>query len=140
MEDNSSHRCLVLVCLWAILGSWDFVQASNFTKCVKEGGFLLSKAVCLPQSYRRTTRPFDKTVVDILIQLIDLRELDETKMTMTSKVSLEFVWPEPRLLPDENVTHDIVIETSDSLFMDKLWQPSHYIMNLVQFQGEIQRS
>ena len=53
----------------------------NTLKC--EGGMLLSSSVCLPKGYLKGEAPESPTIIDTKMEIHNIREINDRKMTVT---------------------------------------------------------
>ncbi len=81
-------------------------------------------------------------MVETVGKLKDVRELDQTKLTIKSLITMNFYWQEPRLIFNISNTTNLGHEhhnhrhlTSSVQHFGVLWTPEFKIAQHVQYQG-----
>ena len=68
------------------------------------GGTLLSPNICIPSGYRKGELPMIPLEINAAIEVNNIREIDDKKMTVSLEIHPQLLWPEPRI--NANLTQE----------------------------------
>ena len=111
---------------------WSQSDKTAVDQCLKSNGTLLTQNVCQPQDYDKIQRPRKSTRVETKITLVDLSNLDEERMTITTKLTIRTNWNETRLFPVGNWTTIRKTQDVHGIKKARLWLPSFHIKQLIK--------
>lgn len=107
-------------------------DSEHFIAC--PGGILLGSTICIPHGYRKGELPKIPLEINTAIEVNNIREIDDKKMT----VSLEFhpllVWADDRIITnftDEETRNGKVL---NNVNLEHIWKPDLLIENLCTFK------
>ena len=99
---------------------------TNRLKC--EGGMLLTSSVCLPNGYLKGEAPESPTIIDTKMEINNIREINDKKMTITLDYYQELKWTDNRIIASSSVA---VLNTN---LIDHVWKPDLWIKNICNFK------
>ena len=98
------------------------------------GGFLLSAAICLPFGYRKGEPPRTPTEINTAMAINNIREIDDTKMTVSLEFQSQLVWTDKRIVTNLSDEEKMTGKVLNSAYLQKVWKPDLFIENLSSFK------
>ena len=98
------------------------------------GGMLLSSSVCLPKGYRKGELPKIPLEVNAAIEVNNIREIDDKKMTVSLEFHPQLVWADNRIitnLSEQEIRSGKVLNNNN---LENIWKPDLLIENLSYFK------
>ena len=98
------------------------------------GGVLLSSSICLPFGYRKGELPKIPLEINTAIDVNNIREIDDKKMTVTLEFHHQLVWADNRIITnftDEEKRNGKVL---NNINLENIWKPDLLIENLCAFK------
>ena len=114
-------------------GSVHYTRNQYKSKCY--GGTFLSNSVCLPKGYNRGQVPKIPTIINMIFEINNIREIDNKKMTVAFEFYLELTLTDNRILT--NFSKEEIQMSGAPLSSNRLpyiWTPDLWIQNLVDFK------
>ena len=96
-----------------------------------ENGSLLSQNICLPRSYLEGEVPEKPTIVGTIIEINNIREINDKKMRITLDFYQELVWTDNRIKTNLMANEVAVLNNK---MINRLWKPDLWIKNLFDFK------
>ena len=114
-------------------GSVHYTRNKHKSKC--RGGTFLSNSVCLPKGYNRGQVPKIPTIINMIFEINNIREIDNKKMTVAFEFYQELTWTDNRILT--NFSKEEIQLGGAPLSSNRhpyIWTPDLWIQNLVDFK------
>ena len=107
-------------------------EEEYFVDC--SGGTLLSPNICIPRGYRKGELPMIPLEINTAIEVNNIREIDDKKMTVSLEIHPQLLWPEPRI--NANLTQDEMKKGKvlNNINLEYIWKPDLLIENLHTFK------
>ena len=98
------------------------------------GGILLSPNICVPNGYRKGELPMIPLEINTAIEVNNIREIDDKKMTVSLEIHPQLLWPEPRI--NANLTQEQMKKGKvlNNINLENIWKPDLLIENLHTFK------
>ena len=136
----SSYFCILLINL--VCGqnrSFDGLSQSLPPLCMIEKGIidcgngtLLSGTVCVPQGYLKGEIPEKPTFVNTIIEINNIREINNKKMRLTLDFYQELKWIDNRIKTSLSAEDDLSVLNNN--LINNIWKPDLWIKNLYEFK------
>ncbi len=111
-----------------------FIEADK--QCQDKNGTLMSEYVCQLPNYDLTQPPFAKTKVLSKVKLVELSDLNENRMTITTKLTMSVSWNESRLAPVGNWGQARIFRAIHYTKAVQLWLPYFHVSKLIRLEGK----
>lgn len=99
-----------------------------------EGGILLSSSICLPKGYRKGELPTTPLEINTAIEVNNIREIDDKKMTVSLEFHPQLIWAGNRIatnFSEEETRRGKVLNNNN---IQNIWKPDLLIENLCYFK------
>ena len=98
------------------------------------GGFLLSSTICLPSGYRKGELPKVPVEINTAIEVNNIREIDDKKMTISLEFHPQLVWADNRIITNFTEQEKRSGKVLNNMNLKYLWKPDLLIENLCEFK------
>ena len=128
------YRLIELIFFLVISSKVDLIDC-NFNKC---DGKLLTKEICLPKTYQKSTLPSKPIQVNASLVIPNqngIRKVDDDEMTITIDLHIMLYWKDDRILT--NFTEDQKKEGRIPFGVSQvehIWTPDLYVYNTSNFK------
>lgn len=98
------------------------------------GGHLISSSICLPNGYRKGELPKIPLEVNTAIEVNNIREVDDKKMTVSLEFHPQLVWADNRIKTNftkQELKSGKVLNNNN---LEYIWKPDLLIENLCEFK------
>ena len=98
------------------------------------GGRLLSSSICLPNGYRKGELPKIPLEINTAIQVNNIRNVDDKKMTVSLEFHPQFIWADSRIVTnftEKELKSGSVLNNNN---LELIWKPDLLIENLCKFE------
>ena len=109
-----------------------FDNEENYVGC--SGGILLSSTVCLPKGYRKGELPKMPVEINTAIEVNNIREIDDKKMTVSVEFHPSLVWADNRIVTNFTEEEKKTGKVLNNINLEKIWKPDLLIENLCAFK------
>ena len=99
-----------------------------------QGGILLSPTICIPNGYRKGELPTIPLQINTALEVNNIREIDDKKMTVSLEFHPQLVWEEKRLITNFSAEERKSGKVLSNIYLDHLWKPDLLIQNLCEFK------
>ena len=110
----------------------DLNNGERFVEC--PGGVLLSSSICIPYGYRKGELPKIPLEIHAAIEVENIREIDDKKMTVSLEFHPQFVWSDDRIVTNFTDYEKKKGKVMNNINIEKLWKPDLLIENLCEFK------
>ena len=110
----------------------DLDNEERFVEC--PGGVLLSSSICIPHGYRKGELPKIPLEIHTAIEVENIREIDDKKMTVSFEFHPTFVWSDDRIVTNFTDDEKKKGKAMNNNNIEKLWKPDLLIENLCEFE------
>ena len=107
-----------------------FIQKN--VKC--PGGMLLSSTICLPNGYRKGELPTVPVEINTAIEVNNIREIDDKKMTVSLEFHPQLVWADNRISTNFTEAEKKSGKVLNNVNLENIWKPDLLIENLCEFK------
>ena len=98
------------------------------------GGFLLSSTICIPRGYRKGELPQNPIEINTAIEINNIREIDDKKMTVSLEIHPQLVWTDNRIIVNFTEEEKMRGKVLNNEYLKYLWKPDLLIENLCTFK------
>ena len=98
------------------------------------GGVMLSTTICIPNGYRKGELPNVPLEINTAIEVNNIREIDDKKMTVSLEFHPQFVWADNRIIANFTEDERKKGKVLNNINLEKLWKPDLLIENLHTFK------
>ena len=110
-------------------------DSSFILKNVKcPGGMLLSSSICLPNGYRKGELPTVPVEINTAIEVNNIREIDDKKMTISLEFHPQLVWADNRISTNFTEEEAKSGKILNNVNLENIWKPDLMIENLCEFK------
>ena len=99
-----------------------------------QGGILLSPTICIPNGYRKGELPTIPLEINTALEVNNIREIDDKKMTVSLEFHPQLVWEERRLITNFSAEERKSGKVLSNINLNHLWKPDLLIQNLCEFK------
>ena len=110
----------------------DLNNGERFVEC--PGGVLLSSSICIPHGYRKGEPPKIPVEIHTAIEVKNIREIDDKKMTVSLEFHPQFAWCDDRIVTNFTDYEKKKGKVMNNNNIEKLWKPNLLIKNLSEFE------
>ena len=110
----------------------EYIEAENYVDC--PGGILLLSSVCLPKGYRKGEPPTVPIEINTAIEVNNIREIDDKKMTVSLEFHPQLVWADNRILTNFTEDETKSGKVLNNINLQNIWKPDLLIENLCYFK------
>ena len=97
-------------------------------------GILLSSSICLPSGYRKGELPAVPVEINTAIEVNNIREIDDKKMTISLEFHPQLVWADNRLVTNFTEQEKKSGKVLNNVNLEYIWKPDLLIENLCEFK------
>ena len=98
------------------------------------GGILLSSTICIPKGYRKGELPTVPLEINTAIEVNNIREIDDKKMTVSLEFHPQLVWADNRIVTNLTETEKKTGKVLNNINLENIWKPDLLIENLHTFK------
>ena len=98
------------------------------------GGLLLSSTICLPNGYRKGELPTIPLEINTAIEVNNIREIDDKKMTVSLEFHPQLVWADNRIVTNFTEEEKRSGKVLNNVNLNNIWKPDLLIQNLCEFK------
>ena len=102
-----------------------FIQKN--VKC--PGGMLLSSTICLPNGYRKGELPTVPVEINTAIEVNNIREIDDKKMTVSLEFHPQLVWADNRISTNFTEEEKRSGKVLNNVNLENIWKPDLLMYN-----------
>ena len=122
------------------------VYAQNVSEVIEEpptiiennvhcpGGLLLSSSICIPRGYRKGELPKIPLDINTAIEVNNIREIDDKKMTVSLEFHPQLVWADNRITTNFTEQELRSGKVLNNVNLKHIWKPDLLIENLCEFK------
>ena len=107
-------------------------QSENDVAC--PGGILLISSACLPKGYRKAELPKIPLEINTAIEVNNIREIDDKKMTVSLEFHPQLVWADNRIVTNFSEEEKRSGKVLNNINLRNIWKPDLLIENLCYFK------
>jgi gamma-aminobutyric acid receptor subunit alpha len=97
-------------------------------------GMLLSSSICLPSGYRKGELPTVPVEINTAIEVNNIREIDDKKMTISLEFHPQLVWADNRIVTNFTEQEKKSGKVLNNVNLEYIWKPDLLIENLCEFK------
>ena len=98
------------------------------------GGILLSSTICIPRGYRKSEPPKIPLEINTAIEVSNIREIDDKKMTVSLEFHPQLVWADNRIITNFTDEEKKSGKVLNNINLENIWKPDLLIENLHTFK------
>lgn len=98
------------------------------------GGMFLSSSICLPNGYRKGELPAVPVEINTAIEVNNIREIDDKKMTVSLEFHPQLVWADNRISTNFTEEEKRSGKVLNNVNLENIWKPDLLIENLCEFK------
>ena len=121
-QDESAH---------GLSSSFSSVYMIEIESLDCQNGTLLSRSVCVPEGYLKGEAPDNPTLVKTMMEINNIREVNNKKMRLTLDFYQELQWIDNRIRTSLSAEDTSVL---NNYLIDNIWKPDLWIKNLCDFK------
>ena len=97
-------------------------------------GKLLSSSICIPNEYRKGELPQIPLEINTAVEVNNIREIDDKKMTISLEFHPQLVWEDGRILTNFSNEEKKSGKVLNNVNLGYLWKPDLLIKNICDFK------
>ena len=98
------------------------------------GGVLLSPTICIPSEYRKGELPNIPMEINTALEVNNIREINDKKMTVSLEFHPQLVWEDNRIVTNFSSEEKKSGKVLSNVYLDYIWKPDLLIENLCEFK------